>query len=145
MAQHNKKYIVDLSSEEHEQLQNLVRRGQAGARRITRARILLQAHQGRTDQEIAQALAVGIRTVERTRERFVKEGLDAALTERARRGGRPKLSGQEEAHLVALVCSAPPAGRARWSLRLLADKVVEWGWCASISHETVRQTLKKTS
>ena len=84
-------------------------------------------------------------TVERVRQRFVEAGLESALHERPRPGAAPKLTGQEEAHLIAVACSQPPLGRARWSLRLLADKAVELGLCDSLSHEAVRQTLKKTS
>ena len=141
----NKKYIVDLTEAEREQLQQLTRRGKAAARPVTRARILLHAAAGCTDQQIAAALATSLATVERVRQRFVEEGLEVALHERARRGATPKLGGKEEAHLIALACSQPPLGRARWSLRLLADKAVELGWCDSISPEAVRQTLKKTS
>lgn len=141
----NKKYIVDLTEAEREQLQQLISRGKPAARTVTRARILLQAAAGGTDRQIVAALSTSLATVERVRQRFVEEGLEAALHERARRGATPKLSGHEEAHLIAVACSQPPLGRARWSLRLLADTAVELGLCASISHEAVRQTLKKTS
>jgi transposase len=141
----NKKYIVDLTEAEREQLQQLTRRGKLAARTVTRARILLHAAAGCTDQQIAAALSTSLATVERVRQRFVEEGLESALQERARRGATPKLGGKEEAHLIAVACSQPPLGRARWSLRLLADKAVELGLCDSISHEAVRQTLKKTS
>lgn len=140
-----KKYIVDLNQEECQHLQQLISRGKPAARMVTRARILLKASQGYTDQQIVQALSTSVATVERVRQRFVEEGLEAALTEKPRRGAAPKLSGKEEAHLVALTCSTPPLGRARWSLRLLADKAVELGLCDTISHETVRATLKKTN
>lgn len=140
-----KKYIVDLNQAECQHLQQLISRGKPAARMVTRARILLKASQGYTDQQIVQALSTSVATVERVRQRFVEEGLEAALKEKPRRGAAPKLSGKEEAHLVALTCSTPPVGRARWSLRLLADKVVELGLCDAISHETVRATLKKTN
>lgn len=140
-----KKYIVDLSEEEREQLQQLIRRGKPAARTVTRARILLKADEGCSDEQIVRALSTSLATVERVRQRCVEEGVESALKERPRRGSAPKLSGKGEAHLIAVACSAPPLGRARWSLRLLADKAVELGLCESLSHEAVRQRLKKTS
>jgi transposase len=140
-----KKYIVSLTEEEREHLQHLIRRGKPSARTVTRARILLKADEGCKDQQIVVALSTSMATVERVRQRFVEEGMESALEERPRRGSAPKLSGKDEAHLIAVACSAPPLGRARWSLRLLADKAVELELCESLSHETVRQTLKKTS
>jgi len=138
-----KKYLVDLSPEEREELRQLVRRGKHSSRKVTRARILLLASDGSTDEQIVAALKTGFATVERTRKRFVEEGL-GCLTERARRGQAPKLTGKQEAHLVAIACSTPPTGRARWTLQLLADKVVELKFADSIARETVRQALKKT-
>jgi transposase len=140
-----KKYIVSLTEEEREQLQHLICRGKPAARTVTRARILLKADEGCNDEQIVAALSTSVATVERVRQRCVEEGVESALKERPRRGSLPKLSGKEEAHLIALACSAPPLGRARWSLRLLADKAVALDLCESLSHETVRQTLKKTS
>ena len=140
-----KKYLVDLTKEEREHLQHLIRRGRPAARTVTRARILLKANEGCIDQQIVEALSTSMATVERVRQRFVEEGLERALKERPRRGISPKFNAKEEAHLIAVVCSQPPHGRSRWSLRLLADKAVELGLCDSISHETVRQTLKKTN
>ncbi len=119
-----KKYLVHLSTEERESLRQLVRRGKHSSRKVTRARILLLASDSATDEQIVAALKTGFATVERTRKRFVEEGL-GCLTERPRRGQAPKLTGKQEAHLVALACSTPPEGRARWTLQLLADKVVE--------------------
>lgn len=139
------KYIVDLTPEEREQLLALVSRGKPSARQVTRARILLHAQQRLSDEQVASALQIGSATVGRVRQRFVEEGLESALRERPRRGQRAKLSGKQEAHLVALTCSNAPPGHQRWSLRLLADKVVELGIVEAISHETVRQTLKKTN
>ena len=139
-----KKYLVDLSADEREALSQLVRRGKHSARKVTRARILLLAADGATDEQIVAALKTGFATVERTRKRFVEEGL-GCLKERARRGQARKLTGKQEAHLIAVACSAPPGGRARWTLRLLADKVVELGFASSIARETVRQVLKKTN
>jgi len=105
----------------------------------------LKAGQGCTDGEIAAALDVGTATVSRVRKRFVEMGLEEALRERPRPGQRRKLSGKQEAHVIAVACSTPPEGHARWTLRLLAGKVVELGFTPSISPETVRQVLKKTS
>jgi putative transposase len=139
-----KKYLVDLSTEERESLRQLVRRGKHSSRKVTRARILLLASDGSTDEQIVAALKTGFATVERTRKRFVEEGL-GCLTERPRRGQAPKLTGQQEAHLIAIACSTPPMGRARWSLQLLADQVVELKFASSIARETVRQVLKKTN
>ena len=139
-----KKYVIDLTSEERAMLEQLTRRGRARARKLTRARILLKADEGLTDEEIAAALDVGIATVGRTRQRFVEANL-AALEERPRPGGERKLTGTQEAHLVAVACTPAPAGQRRWTLRLLADKVVELGFADAIARETVRQVLKKMS
>lgn len=137
------KYVVDLTEEERGQLLQLLRKGKSPARKLARARILLQADEGRSDEQVAQALHVGSATVGRIRQRFVQEGLESALAERPRPGQRPKLTGKEATHLVATACSAPPEGYARWTLRLLADKAVELGLVDSITRETVRQVLKK--
>ncbi len=139
-----KKYLVDLSSDECEELRQLVKRGKHSSRKVTRARILLLASTGSTDEQIVAALCCGINTVERTRRRFVEESLEC-LKERPRRGQARKLTGKQQAHLVAVACSTPPTGRARWTLQLLADKVVELKFTDSIARETVRQALKKTN
>jgi transposase len=139
-----KKYGVELTEEERKQLLALLKKGKGAARRLCRARILLQAHDGTRDALIATTLHTGVATVERTRRRFVEEGLDAALTERRRLGGQPKLRGKDEAFLIATACSAPPSGRTRWTLQLLADRLVEVGIVDSISEDTVGRTLKKT-
>ncbi len=139
-----KKYLVDLTADERESLRQLVRRGKHSSRKVTRARILLLATEGATDEQIVAALSIGVATVERTRKRFVEEGLEC-LNERPRRGQARKLTGKQEAHLVAVACSTPPAGRARWTLSLLAEKVVELKFAATIARETVRQVLKKTN
>ena len=139
-----KKYIVDLTADERDELLQLIRRGKERVRKVTRARILLHAADGLTDEEIAAALSTGIATVERTRRRFVEEGMNA-LNEHPRPGKRRKLTGKQEAHLIAVACSTAPEGRERWTLRLLADKVVEMGLANSLSYETVRRTLKKTT
>lgn len=139
-----KKYVVRLSAEERNELLRWIRAGKAGARRLRRARTLLLADEGRTDREIARALHVGEATVARTRRRFAEEGLGNALGERPRPGGERKLGPKEEVHLVALACSTPPEGRESWTLRLLADRMVELGHVEALSYETVRRTLKKT-
>lgn len=146
-----KRYRVTLTRPERQELQQLISRGKADARKLAHARILLQADEaeggpGRTDEQIASALDTATRTVERIRERFVEQGLDAALLPRpSKRVYARKLDGRQEAKLIALACSKPPAGKARWTLRLLAEEMVELDVVDSLSHETVRQTLKKTS
>lgn len=145
-----KKYIVTLEPEEREVLQRLIRKGRAAARKLTHGRILLKAdistgQTGWTDEQIAQALDVHHSTVANVRQRFVEEGLDAALNPRPGGHRQRKLNGDAEAHLIALVCSQPPEGHQRWTLRLLASRMVELQYVESVSHETVRQTLKKTS
>jgi transposase len=139
-----KKYLVDLTDDERNHLLALLKKGKVAARKVRRAQILLQASEGASDAALAAALHVGVATVERTRKRFVEEGLEAALTERRRRGGQPKLQGKDEAFLIATACSAPPNGRKRWTLQLLADRLVEVGVIDSISDDTVWRTLKKT-
>jgi transposase len=139
-----KKYIVDLADDEREQLLHLTRHGTPSARKVTRARIVLKAADGLTDDQIATTLDVGVATVERTRKRFVEQGF-GALNERPRPGARPKLTGKQQAHMVAVACSEAPAGHTHWTMRLLAGKVVELGFTASFSRESIRRILKKTS
>lgn len=141
----NIKYVVNLSADERETLRQLLRSGNASARRMMRARILLKSDEGLTDAEVAAAVDVGIATVHRIRQRCVEEGVEAALGERPRAGGPSLLSGSAQAHLIAVACSTPPDGRPRWTLRLLADRVVELKLAERCSHETVRRVLKKTS
>jgi len=143
-----KKYIVTLTQEERDTLRQMLSAGEESARKLTRARILLKADEGWTDKAICQALDVHTSTVERARRRFVEEGFEAALNRRSpRRDYERKLDGNAEAHLIALACSSPPAGQEHWTLRLLAEKLVtlEQVDVGSVSHETVRQVLKKTS
>ena len=140
-----KRYVVDLSETERSALLGRIKAGRSGARQLNRAHILLLADEGHPDVEIAAALHVGRSTVERTRRRFVEGGVERALTERPRPGGMRKLDGKQEAFLVALACSDPPQGRTRWTLRLLADRLVELDVVERISYETVRRTLKKTT
>lgn len=145
-----KKYRVTLTIEERERLTALVTKGKAAARVLTHARILLKTDEAEggpawTDAAVCEALDVGLCTVMRVRERCVEEGMDAALRPRPSTYVQPrKLDGHLEAQLVTLACSEAPEGHARWSLRLLADRLVELGHVEEISHETVRQTLKKT-
>jgi transposase len=147
-----KKYLVTLTVEERRDLAKLVSAGKRSARTLTHARILLKADQAEggpawEDAAIAEALGCGHRTVERIRQRFVEQGLEAALHHKPQdRPSRERtLDGAAEARLIALACSAPPAGRTRWTLKLLADKLVELEVVDSVSDETVRRALKKTS
>lgn len=146
-----KKYIVTLTSDEREELQKITKKGQNPAYKINHARILLkadtsQADGGWTDQAIASALELSISTIEKVRQRFVELGVEAALGRKEASRRKAKcLDGEQEAYLIAMVCSEPPYGRGRWTLRLLADTMISWGKVEKISHETVRQTLKKTN
>ena len=147
-----KKHIVRLSAEERETLTKLITSGRGPARMFARGRILLKADQsdhgpGWTDERISEALDVTVQTIERVRKQLVEEGFDAVLSRRkyTQKVSSKKIDGDVEAHLVALSCSEPPEGRVRWTLRLLADSIVELGYVESISHEAVRQTLKKTN
>jgi len=138
-------YHVDLTEEEREQVLKLIRTGKSSARKVNRARILLLAEEGKLDREIQEALHTSRSTVERTRKRFVEGNLEYALNEKRRSGAPRKFDGKQEAYLVALACSPPPAGRVRWTLQLLAAKLVEWKVVDAISDETVRLRLKKTT
>jgi transposase len=145
----NKKYVVRLTEQEREQIEKLLRRDRAHARSLLYGRILLKADADGpdrwTDERIADALEVSTATVARQRQRFCEDGLEVALM--PKKPGRPRrrvLDGRAEAHLIALSCSKAPQGRERWSMRLLADRMVELGYVDGISHETVRRTLKKT-
>jgi len=141
----NKKYIVDLTDAERTELLDLIKKGTLGARKLTRAHILLQAHDGASDASIAAALHIGERTVERTRQKFVEGNLEYALSERPRKGAKRKLDDKQEARLIATTCSTPPEGYKRWTMQLLADELVALSVVDTISDETVRRTLKKTS
>ncbi len=146
-----KKYLVRLTAAERAGLQQRLAGGRAPARQLTHARILLKANRGEagpgcTDGAIAAALDVGLSTVARVRQQYVTAGLEAALTRKAPdREYRRKLDGEQEARLIALTCSTPPAGQKRWTLRLLAEQLVALEVVEPVSHETVRQTLKQTS
>ena len=145
-----KRFRVTLTPAEREELQRLISSGTAPARKLAHARILLKAdtppdEHGTLDADIAQAVEVSLDTVERVRRRFVEEGMEAALVPRLSTQAHPtKLDGRGEARLIAEVLSPPPQGKARWTLRLLAARLVELQVIESISYETVRQRLKKT-
>ena len=144
-----KKYPVILSDTEREQLKSLIAAGTAPARKLTHARILLKADQGSegpgwVDEQVADAVEMSQPTVSRVRKHYFEEGLEAALNRRPpNREYHRKLDGEQEARLIALACSEPPEGQARWSLRLLADKMVELDIVDDLSYQTVRRTLKK--
>ena len=146
-----KKYIVTLIPAERQTLQAMLSKGKAAARKLVHARILLKADASGggpawSDDAIAEGLEVGRATVERVRKEFVEEGFDAALEHRKpRRQYRRKLDGDGEAHLIALACSKAPEGRSRWTLRLLADRMVALEQVDHLSYETVREVLKKTN
>lgn len=145
-----KKYIVTLTSPERDELKGLARKGKAGGKRIRNAMMLMALDESGDamrlgEEDVARAFGVTCRTLYSLRKRFVEEGFAAALHGHPRKTSPtpPKMTGELEARLVALACMKPQ-GHARWSLRLLGDRLVELGYCASVSHETVRQALKKT-
>lgn len=145
-----KTYIVRLSEEERTQLEEMTRKGKAAAYKLTHARILLQSDQSAQgpamkDEQIAHNLGVAERSVARVRQRFVEGGLEGAINRQKQvsPSRRPKFDGDSEARLVTLACSTPPEGRDGWTLRLLADRLVELEIFDSVSRETVRQALKK--
>jgi transposase len=145
-----KKYRVTLTAQERGELEAMIAKGKASARKLAHARVLLQADEAesapaRTDDEVASALNLSTRTAERVRQRFVEQGLDAALLPKPmRRIYTRALDGAQEAHLIALACSPPPEGKRRWTLRLLAERMVELDYAQRVCHETVRRVLKKT-
>lgn len=147
----SKKYKVVLESDERASLRSLISRGKVAAYKRTHAQILLKADESPSgphwpDQTISEAFDTSVSTVERVRKAFVEKGVEAALTRKNPvRPSNQKVDGDKEAHLIAIACSAPPEGRVRWTLRLLADKMVELRYFESISAETIRQVLKKTS
>ena len=146
-----KEYLVNLTEEERKFLHDLISASKGPARKLAHARVLLKADQGPlgpawTDEKISRALEVSPSTIERIRRRFVDNGLQDAIGRR--RPSKPKqrkLDGRQEAQLIALACSQPPKEQARWTLRLLAGKMVELEYVDTLSYETVRRTLKKTS
>lgn len=146
-------YKITLEAQEKEQLEAMMSKGRHAAQKLINALILLNCDEAtreqtkrRSSEEIAQVLKVSARKIDRVKRRFVEEGFEAALNGRqGQRDHEKVVDGDVEAHLVALSCSEPPAGQARWTLRLLAQKAVELQYVEAVSHETVRQTLKKTS
>ena len=140
-----KKWIVDLTAEERADLEALTRRGEAPVRKVAHARVLLLADDGLPDAEIALRLGRNASFVERTRKRFVLNGLEDALSDRPRPGAQPKLDDHGRATLIAVACSQAPDGRKAWTLQLLADELVARGVVPAISDETVRRELKKTT
>ncbi len=147
----SKKYIVSLTAEERQILEQLTKRGKSPVYKVNHARILLLADTSNedgswTDKAISKALDISIATIERVRRLLVEQGIEAALSRQTLKNTKShKLDGEQEAHLIAIACSQAPAGFARWTLRLLAKRMVELEIVESISHETVRQTLKKTN
>jgi len=139
-----KRYIITLRDEERKELLEYVKENKGNKRQKTRILILLRADEGMKDKDIVKVLGVGVSTVERTRQRFVEGNIEGVMKE-APRIRTKDITGLEEAKIIALACSEAPEGRARWSLRLLADKAVELNYIGSISHEGVRQILKKTN
>ncbi len=146
-----KKYIVKLKRDERKQLRELVQNGEGSAKALTHAHILLKADQtkgqpGWTDQAIRDAFDVSVATIERVRQAYVRHGWNTAVRRRSRSRERTRrLDGKQEAHLIALACSEPPAGHDHWTLRLLAERMVKLEYVEELSYETVRRTLKKTN
>lgn len=147
-----KRYVVELTKEEQEDLMRLVSKGKAAARKITHARVLLQANESKngpawTDNQISNAFGIHTNTIHDIRRRFVEDGLEAALVRKKQDQPSRKriVDGEVEARLIALRCGQPPQGKGSWNLRLLADRLVELEIVPGISHETVRQALKKMS
>ena len=142
-AMSRKQYAVHLTEEERARLLEMTRKGKLSARKLARCHLLLRADEGATDSAIAEFLHLSTMTVERTRKRFVERGFEAALSDRPRPGGRRKLDGKAEAFLVALACTDTPDGREHWTMKLLADRLVQLEVVEAISDETVRRVLKR--
>lgn len=139
------KYVIRLKKKEELRLEKMIRRGEGKARTLTRARVLLFAHRKKSNLFIEEALSISSETVLRIKKRYINSGLDDALYEKARSGKPCVINGRKRAKIIALACSKAPKGRARWSLRLLADKVVELGILDSVSHMGIQKVLKKTN
>ena len=144
-----KKYIVDLTNSEKEELEQLTNKGKIAAYKMNHARILLladinQQGGGWTDIQISEALNIGQATIERVRKRFVEEGMESAIGRREQKNRRSKIiDGEKEAYLIAIACSETPTGQAKWTLQMLSDKMVELQYVEKVSRETIRKTLKK--
>jgi transposase len=139
------KHQVSLKAEDQAYLLDLIRQGKPSARKVTRARILLKANEGWKDELIAQALNISTATVSRTRQKYAETGLETALKDKAHAARPRKFDGKQEAIIIATACSEVPEGHAHWTVRMLADRVVELGLVESVSPETIRQVLKKTN
>ena len=144
MSKKPEKYIVKLTEEQRSELLSMVNKGEQNARPIKRAQILLLSNAGKTAPEIAEFIHTTKETVYGIRKKLVQVGLKAALYDKPRPGAKRKLDTKQEAHVIATACSEPPGDRARWTVRLLTDRIVELGIVDDISRETVRRTLKKT-
>jgi len=140
-----KTYTIKLNPKEQDRIKKLISRGTEKARKLKRCHILLMANEQKTDAQITEALHVSMNTVFRIRQRYANNGLESALNEQHRPGQPPKFSGKQQAKITAIACSKAPEGRSRWTLRLLADKVVELDIVNSISHQSVENILKKTN
>jgi transposase len=145
-----KKYIVSLTEPERKFLEQLTKKGKTAAYQMNHARILLKADinqgGGWTDNKISESLNIGHATIERVRQRFVEEGIESALNRREQKNRRPKIiDGEKEAYLIAIACGETPTGKGNWTIRMLADKMVELNYVEQVSTETIRQTLKKTN
>ena len=139
------KYRVELTESQKRRLGEVANRGRSPARTVKRALALLKVGEGQTDDQVAEALSISSRTVIRIRKRFCEDGLESALTERPRPGKKRRLDERAEAHLVAIACSDPPEGHTHWTLKMLAERMVELDYVDSVARETVRQSLKKTN
>ena len=140
-----KKNLVNLKMKEQKLLKQLIANGSQKARKITRSRILLMANEGKTDTQIIEALNTARNTIRTVRYRYVHTGLESAINEQPRPGAPNKFTGRDKAKVTAIACSKPPEGRTRWTLRLIADTMVELDIVDDISHQTVKRVLKKTN
>lgn len=140
-----KKNLVKLKKKDRKVLEQIVTKGSQKARTITRSRILLMANDGKSDTQIIKALGTARNTIRTVRYRYLHEGLEAAINEQPRPGAPNKFTEREKAKITAIACSKPPEGHSRWTLRLIADKMVELGIVDNISHQTVKRVLKKTN
>lgn len=136
-------FVVNLSEEDREYLNQFIRHGKASARSLARARVLLMANEGYSNKEIVEILKISRPTVNQIRKRYCQEGLDSAINEKPRSGAPPKIDGTIEAQVTVLACSEPPEGRSTWTLQLLADKLVELEAIDSISAMSIQRILKK--
>lgn len=140
-----KKNIIKLKAKDKEMLQELITKGSQKARTITRSRILLMADEGKTDTQIMEALSIARNTIRTVHYRYMHNNLESAINEQPRPGAPNKFTGRDKAKVTAIACSKPPDGRNRWTLRLIADTMVELNMVDGISHHTVQRVLKKTN